>query len=99
MSLTPSDLAKLDEVRVENGWHLKKEFQVGHIITSIVIAGSVLTYVNKIEQRLAIVETQLIQQRDRDERQDKITSESLAILRAQFDRIDAKLDRLLEGKK
>ena len=88
-----------DDRPTENGWHLKKEFQLGHIITSVTIAASVIVYVNKIEQRLAVVETQIVTQHDRDERQDKITSEALALLRAQLERIDTKLDRILEGKR
>lgn len=85
--------------RPDAGWHLKKEFQLGHIITSITIAASVIVYVNKIEQRLAIVETQISTQFDRDERQDKVTGEALSLLRAQLERIDTKLDRILEGKR
>jgi hypothetical protein len=45
----------------------------------------VLAYVSKIEQRLTIVETQLLAQRDATLQQ-----------RAQLERMDAKLDRLIE---
>jgi hypothetical protein len=72
------------ERRVER-WHLKKEIQLTHIISTILLVGAVLAYVNQIEQRLTIVETQLLAQRD-----------ATILQRAQLERMDAKLDRLIE---
>lgn len=66
-------------------WHLKKEIQLGHLITTFAVAVSAILYINKIEQRLSVVETQMLAQR-----------ESSALLRAQLERMDAKLDRLIE---
>ena len=66
-------------------WHLKKEIQLGHLITTFAVAISAVLYINKIEQRLSVVETQVLAQR-----------ESSALLRQQLERMDAKLDRLIE---
>jgi hypothetical protein len=55
------------------------------VISTIVVIGAVLAYVSKIEQRLTIVETQLLAQRD-----------ATLLQRAQLERMDAKLDRLIE---
>lgn len=66
-------------------WHLKKEIQLGHLITTFAVAISAVLYINKIEQRLSVVETQMLAQR-----------ESSALLRQQLERMDAKLDRLIE---
>lgn len=66
-------------------WHLKKEIQLGHLITTFSVALSAVFYINKIEQRLSVVETQVLAQR-----------ESAALLRSQLERMDAKLDRLIE---
>ncbi len=41
------------------GWHLKKEIQLGHLITTVTVAISAIVYVNKIEQRVAVVESQV----------------------------------------
>ncbi len=71
--------------RLTERWHLKKEIQLTHVISTIVVIGAVLAYVSKIEQRLTIVETQLLAQRDATLQQ-----------RAQLERMDAKLDRLIE---
>lgn len=69
-------------------WHLKKEIQVTHVVSTLLLVGAVFAYVNKIDQRLTIVETQLIAQRD-----------SSMVQRAQLERMDAKLDRLIERTK
>lgn len=74
----------LVERRTER-WHLKKEIQLTHVISTIVVIGAVLAYVSKIEQRLTVVETQLIAQHD-----------AAVLQRAQLEKMDAKLDRLIE---
>lgn len=69
-------------------WHLKKEIQVTHVVSTLLLVGAVFAYVSKIDQRLTIVETQLIAQRD-----------ASAVQRVQLERMDAKLDRLIERSK
>ena len=69
-------------------WHLKKEIQVTHVVSTLLLVGAVFAYVSKIDQRLTVVETQLIAQRD-----------AAAVQRAQLERMDAKLDRLIERSK
>lgn len=64
---------------------MKKEIQLGHLITTATVAISAVLYISKIEQRVAIIETQIDSQR-----------ESAGLLRAQLEKIDAKLDRLIE---
>jgi hypothetical protein len=67
------------------GWHLKKEIQLGHLITTVTVAISAIVYVNKIEQRVAVVESQV-----------NFQKETAGVLRTQLDRINDKLDRLIE---
>jgi hypothetical protein len=69
-------------------WHLKKEIQITHVFTTLALVGAVFAYVQKVDQRLTIVETQLVAQR-----------EASVIQRAQLERMDAKLDRLIERSK
>lgn len=70
---------------IHERWHLKKEIQLGHLITTFTVAISAVVYINKIEQRVAVMEMQIAAQRD-----------SAAILRGQLERINDKLDRLIE---
>lgn len=66
-------------------WHLKKEIQLGHLLTTFTVAVSCVIYVNKVEQRVAVVEAQVEAQR-----------EGVTLLRGQLDKINDKLDRLIE---
>ncbi len=81
------------------GWHLKKEIQLGHIITTLTVGISAVVYIQKIEQRVAVIEAEVIHQKERDAMQDKNTAEAFLMMRAQLERIDAKLDRLIEAKR
>lgn len=82
-----------------HGWHLKKEIQLGHIITTVTVAISAVVYIQKIEQRVAVMESEVMHQKERDAAQDKMSAESFSVVRAQLERIDAKLDRLIEEKR
>jgi len=93
--------------KAEDGWHTDRRIQIGHIVSTIglmltmaVTLVQVTTYIGKVDARVQVLEAQVSTQHERDERQDKTTNEALALLRAQLERIDAKLDRILEkGKK
>lgn len=69
-------------------WHLKKEIQLGHLITTATVAVAAIMYINKIDQRVTVVEVQVASQR-----------ESSVVLRAQLEKINDKLDRLIERAK
>lgn len=86
------------ERRIPDGWHLKKEIQFGHIVTTLTVAISALFYVTKLEQRIALVEQQMIAQHDRDARQDAASAEALDLIRRQLEKMDSKLDRALERR-
>ena len=73
---------------LQERWHLKKEIQLGHLLTTFTVAMSAVVYINKIEQRVAVIESQMVSQR-----------ESSAILRSQLEKINDKLDRLIERSK
>ena len=80
------------------GWHLKREIQLGHLLTTISVAVSVIIYVQKLDTRIAMLEQARLEQKDRDERQDKSSSEAIGLLRQQLERIEGKLDRLVERR-
>jgi hypothetical protein len=86
----------LEDSRSPVRWHLKKEIQITHLITTIVVGVSAITYINKMDSRLAVLEAAQMAQRDRDERQDKVSEAATTLVHTQLDRMDAKLDRLVE---
>ena len=97
---TPEDCPMVNSPLVQaSGWHLKKEFQLGHIVSSLVILVSVVLYVTTIEKRLTVVENNLASQTVRDERQDKTASEAISMVRSDIQGVSAKLDRLIERTK
>ena len=79
-------------------WHIKREIQIGHLITTMSVAFSVIWYAGKLEQRIALVEQSIVMQRDRDTAQDNQASVAYEQMRRQLDRMDSKLDRIIEAK-
>jgi len=82
-----------------NGWHLKKEIQLGHLVTTIAVALSAVMYINKLDQRITLIEQKVADQKEQSERELKMTADSMSLLRGQLDRMDSKLDRIIESKR
>lgn len=80
------------------GWHLKREIQIGHLITTLTVAAAATMYITKLEQRIAIMEAQVVEQRARDQRQDESVKDAIQLLRYQLERMDNKLDKLIDRK-
>lgn len=79
-------------------WHIKREVQLSHLAATLSVVFSVIWYAGKLEQRIALVEQAVVMQRDRDTSQDQAVQMANDQLRRQLDRIDGKLDRLIEAK-
>lgn len=79
-------------------WHIKKEVQIGHILTTMSVAFSVIWYAGKLEQRIALVERSVVTQERRDDAQDVAHAAAVNQIRQQLDRMDSKLDRLIEAR-
>ena len=83
-----------------HGWHFKKEIQLGHMITTASIIASVAIFVMKMEQRLAIAETQIAvqaaAQRDRDAKQDIEDVRLSQSIEKRLDKVENKLDTLID---
>jgi hypothetical protein len=75
---------------------LKREIQIGHVITTLTVAVAAVMYVGKQDQRIAVIEQQMLAQRDRDDRQDTAIAEKTIQLGRQLERIEVKLDRVIE---
>jgi hypothetical protein len=82
----------------ESHWHLKKEVQVGQLVSIFVFGITALLYITKMDQRIAIIEDKVLMQKERDDKQDARYSENIGHMNAQIDKIDSKLDRLIERK-
>ena len=40
-------------------WHLDKTFNISHILTTLAIAGSMFTYANNMDKRVAVLEERI----------------------------------------
>ena len=84
--------------RDDNNWHLDKKVPITLIGVLAAQLASGVWFASKLDARIAALESARIDQHERDERQDKQVAEALALVRAQLDRMDGKLDRLVEKR-
>jgi hypothetical protein len=73
------------------GWHLDKKVPVSIILVLVVYGISGLIFISDIKRDVEILKVQQVAQDKRDEKQDRDFTESVK-------RIEAKLDRLIEGQ-
>ena len=87
----------------QRGWDRDRKIQVGHIISTVALALTVVgmivrvtQYTGGMEARLSVVESRQAVQHERDAMQDKSEAEGRAAIMTRFDRLENKLDRLAE---
>lgn len=85
-------------------WTLDKRLNVGHILTTLALAGSIITWGSVMERRVAVLEDRSVTQEKRDAGQDVAASNAVLLLRADLAGMRAeaqetnrKLDRLIES--
>jgi 3-deoxy-D-manno-octulosonate 8-phosphate phosphatase KdsC-like HAD superfamily phosphatase len=81
----------MSEAPPREGWHLKKEIQVTHLISTAVIAVSAILYVGDIKRDVEVLKA-------RSDERDKASDEAFRQLREDVKTINAKLDRLIESR-
>lgn len=91
------------------GWHLQREVPIALIVALLVQLAAGVTYINKLdtrqsmtEQHLTIMENQIKVQREeqalRDRRQDELAALADRTVIERLDKLDAKIDRLIERR-
>jgi hypothetical protein len=71
------------------GWHLRKEVNVGHLLMTVTLAAGLVAWGQQIDQRVTRLEVLAESHREAQDR-------AIQVLEARFDRIERKLDRLVE---
>ncbi|HOX89922.1 MAG TPA: hypothetical protein PLN55_09950 [Burkholderiaceae bacterium] len=86
---------------MEDGrWHLDKKVPVAFIVVLLGYGIAGMWFIADIKKDVELLKAQAPAQVQRDDRQDKAVSESVAVIRAQLDRIDANILQLIrEGSK
>lgn len=84
--------------QTKSSWHVERRINLGDIITSMTIFASVLMYMGNIDKRVTVVEAAVSSQAEVDARQDAQAKEDRANVTRVLERLDAKVDRLIEAK-
>lgn len=80
----------------KESWHLDKKVPISLIVVLIMQAAAGIWAVADIKKDVELLKAANVEQRLRDERQDKTTSESVNLLRADIKELSQKMDRLIE---
>lgn len=76
---------------ITESWHIDKKITIGHIITTLVVAISVVTYMSMIERRVAILEEKQLMMRE-------MFAEDLNSIKHHLIRIESKIDGKADKK-
>lgn len=79
-----------------SGWHVEKTVSVGHIITTLSIGVSVIWWASTVETRIAVNTQKIAASEAMIKRQDDSVGVIRQEMRADFDKLNNKIDRLIE---
>ena len=96
MSMTSPHDAQDRRAPAFEGWHLDKKVPITLIFAILVQAGMVIWAIADIKKDVEILKHQIVVLHDRDNSQELATKQTFEVIRSQMDRIDGKLDRLIE---
>ena len=79
-------------------WHLDKTLNVSHLLTTVVIAGSLFAYANNMDRRVAILEEKMQVQAQENMRSGAEVRELAADVKHELRLLRTELMRLIAGK-
>lgn len=85
-----------DKRAPQSGWRLEKSISLGHIITTVAVVGSVLTWAMSMNTRVSVVETQIINSITDREHSAAASRDGIIEIKAALIRIEAKLDNKVD---
>ena len=84
---------------MDENWHLDKKLPIGIIAAMLLQFAGGLWFVSKLDARIYSLEAATVMQREVDQRQDDSARATRAEVLRQLERIDEKLDRLIEKRR
>lgn len=85
-----------------NDWHLDRKVPLSIIFALVVWIVTGIVQMSDLRSRVAAVEGTRVEtmsiQHERDDRQDSDNREAFTLMRAQLEKMDGKLDRLIESR-
>lgn len=83
---------KYEGVERRNGsWHLDKTISIGHILTTLTVAGSLVVWGLTVDKRVAVLEAAAVYNTEAHKRMDDTLKESVARIEAAVVRMEAAL--------
>ncbi|OWY40061.1 hypothetical protein CEK28_04820 [Xenophilus sp. AP218F] len=77
-------------------WHFEKRINLGDVLTTLALVGTLLGFMLTLDRRLTVVEEKQAQQAVIDRQQDERQREQSNEVKAELKDIGAKLDKLVE---
>lgn len=78
------------------GWHVDRRVSITHLLATATLAVGLVQWGSVMDSRVKRLEEKAAEQRQIDAEQDAARREAAAALASRLDRIEAKLDRLIE---
>lgn len=82
----------------DRDWRLDRRLQLGHIVTTLAALVGVTLYVSEIRKDVSVLQSQQASQNTRDDMQDAVARDQKVEIARHLERIDHKLDRLIEAR-
>ena len=86
------------ERRAKQAWHLDKTVSIGHLITTLTVAGSVLIWAMNVSTRVSVLESEVVHGKLMDERLESQLKESVQRIEAAVVRIEAAVAQKADKK-
>ena len=74
-------------------WHLDKSLSISHLLTTILIASSVMVWAMKMDTRISIVEAKQTVSKENQTRIEQQMHDNLGEIKESLIRIESKMDR------
>lgn len=88
----------IERRQMDDNWHLDKKVPLGLIFAMVMQIAVIVWIFAELKKDVEVLKVQVIAQRDRDAQQDAAQARQLAVVTSWLERMDGKLDRLIEKK-
>lgn len=78
------------------GWHLRKEVNLAHIISTLLIVAGLMSWGHKMDLRLTRAEDRIAAQEQVDSNQNREIAQNFTSLERSIEKIDTKMESLMK---
>lgn len=89
------DADPTDRRKDDKRWHWDKRLNIGHMLTTALIVGSGILMMNDLQDQVISNTAEVAHQRELIDRVERLAQARNLELRTQLDKIDTKIDKLL----